>query len=74
MLVLSRRLGQRIFLGDSIVLQVTDLDRDRVRIGIEAPPHVPIYREEVAPRDHPALAPPPGPGQVVGSTPQEAAP
>lgn len=48
MLVLTRRKHQRIFIGDDIVIQVVRIDRDRVRIGIEARKEVPIHREEVA--------------------------
>lgn len=57
MLVLSRRVGQRIFIGDQIVIQVVDNRGDKVRIGIEAPDDVVIDREEVAPADHPAKRP-----------------
>lgn len=47
MLVLSRRLGERIFIGDNIVITVVDIDRGKIRLGIEAPKDVPIYREEL---------------------------
>lgn len=51
MLVLKRRLGERIFLGPGIVLTVADLSRGAVRIGIEAPAGTDVYREEIAPAD-----------------------
>ena len=38
MLVLSRKLGERILIGDRIVVTVVKLDRGQVRLGIEAPP------------------------------------
>ncbi len=49
MLVLSRKLGEKILIGDSIVLTVVKIDRNQIRLGIEAPPDVAIYREEIAP-------------------------
>lgn len=49
MLVLSRKLGEKILIGDGIVMTVVKIDRNQVRLGIEAPADVPIYREEIAP-------------------------
>jgi carbon storage regulator len=49
MLVLSRKLGEKILIGDSIVLTVVKIDRNQIRLGIEAPPDVAIFREEIAP-------------------------
>ena len=49
MLVLSRREKERIKLGDSIVVTVVRLSGDRVRLGIEAPPHVLVLRDELDP-------------------------
>lgn len=46
MLVLTRKLGERIFIGRDIVITVADLKRGLVRIGIDAPEHVRIFREE----------------------------
>ena len=47
MLVLSRKLGEKIFIGDNICLTVIDVDRGKVRLGIEAPRDVPIFRQEL---------------------------
>ncbi len=47
MLVLSRRESERIRLGDSIVITVVRVAGDRVRLGIEAPPHILVLREEL---------------------------
>lgn len=47
MLILSRNKGQKIMLNDNIVVSVIDINGDQVRIGIEAPPNVTIYREEI---------------------------
>ena len=48
MLVLSRRLNEKIILPDlGIVLEVTAIERGRVRIGIEAPADVAVLRQEL---------------------------
>ncbi|MBW3597954.1 MAG: carbon storage regulator [Planctomycetes bacterium] len=47
MLVLSRREGERIKLGESVVITVIRLSGDKVRLGVEAPPDVLILREEL---------------------------
>ncbi len=47
MLVLTRACDQEIRIGDSIIVRVLDVRGDRVRIGIEAPPEVPVHRQEV---------------------------
>ena len=47
MLVLSRRVGQKIRIGTSIVVTLLKVDRNRARIGIEAPADVPVYRQEL---------------------------
>jgi carbon storage regulator len=48
MLVLSRKLGESVQVGDGIVIRIVEVRRSRVRIGIEAPPSVRIQREEIA--------------------------
>jgi carbon storage regulator len=50
MLVLSRRERERIKLGDSIVVTVVRVVGDKVRLGIEAPPHILVLRDELEPR------------------------
>lgn len=47
MLVLSRKESQRIMLGDDIVITIVRVSGDKVRLGIEAPPHVVVLREEL---------------------------
>lgn len=47
MLVLSRRHGEKILIGDDVVITLVSIGEERVRIGIEAPSTVPIYRKEV---------------------------
>ena len=49
MLVLSRKLGEKIVIGDNILVTVVKIDRNQIRIGIEAPHEVPVYREEILP-------------------------
>lgn len=47
MLVLSRKCGEGIVIGDGISVTVLAVDGDRVKLGIVAPAEVPIHREEV---------------------------
>lgn len=47
MLVLSRRRGETIVIGESITIQVVEIRGDKCRIGITAPPDVRIDRQEV---------------------------
>ncbi|MCA1602496.1 MAG: carbon storage regulator [Acidobacteria bacterium] len=47
MLVLSRKVGEKIMLGDRVVVQVTKIVGNKVCIGIEAPESLLIYREEI---------------------------
>jgi carbon storage regulator len=47
MLVLTRRLGESINIGDDIKITIVDIDGKQVKIGIEAPRDVAIFREEV---------------------------
>jgi carbon storage regulator len=47
MLVLTRRTRQSIMIGDEIELSVLSVSGEKVRLGIEAPEHVPLFRKEV---------------------------
>ncbi|HUY87960.1 MAG TPA: carbon storage regulator [Pirellulales bacterium] len=53
MLVLSRKRGEAIRIHDDIVVTVVQLGRGRVQLGIEAPAHVPVNREEIYLRSQP---------------------
>jgi carbon storage regulator len=47
MLVLTRRTNQSIMIGDEIEISVLSVSGEKVRIGIEAPQEVPVFRKEV---------------------------
>ena len=52
MLVLRRRVGERIVIADKIVFSILAINGQRVKIGIEAPLDIPISREELLPQQH----------------------
>lgn len=54
MLVLSRKLGEKIFIGENICITVVDIDRGKIRLGIDAPRDVPVNRAELLPLTPPA--------------------
>lgn len=47
MLVITRRVNESIRIGDTIEVKVVAIERGKVRLGVLAPPDVPIYREEL---------------------------
>ena len=47
MLVLTRRIGESLVIGDDVVIRVLDVKGDVVRIGVDAPRHVQVHRQEV---------------------------
>lgn len=47
MLVLSRLLDEKIYIGDDIVVTIVGIRGDKVRLGIEAPNNIPVHRQEV---------------------------
>jgi carbon storage regulator len=47
MLVLSRKVGERIHIGDHVSIMIVRIANGVVRLGINAPPDMPILREEV---------------------------
>lgn len=51
MLVLSRRVGEKIQIGDDVCLTVLKSSTGRVKVGIEAPSHIDIVRSECLMRD-----------------------
>lgn len=48
MLVVTRKIGERILIGDKVVVTVVKIGNGGVRIGVEAPPEMAIVREELA--------------------------
>jgi len=47
MLVLTRKTGESIIIGDGIEVRVENIDGNTVRLGINAPKEIPVYRQEV---------------------------
>jgi carbon storage regulator len=86
MLVLTRRLMEKLYIGDDIIVTVVRLEGGQVRLGIEAPRNVPIVRAELigkpasagsgsgADPSEPALAATPTADGATLRTPQASAP
>lgn len=47
MLVLTRRLGETLMIGDTIEVTVLNIKGNQVRLGIAAPQDVPVHRDEI---------------------------
>ncbi|MBI2843677.1 MAG: carbon storage regulator CsrA [Armatimonadetes bacterium] len=47
MLVLARKVGQSIIIGDNIELTVIEVRGEQVRIGVQAPRSIPVHRKEL---------------------------
>ena len=47
MLVLTRRMGQSIIIGDDIVVKILGKAGEQIKIGIDAPNHISVHREEI---------------------------
>ena len=47
MLIVSRREGEKLMIGDDVVISVVEVTGGTVKLGIEAPRSVPVYREEL---------------------------
>jgi carbon storage regulator len=47
MLILSRRVNEKIVIGDDIIVSVVEVRGDQVKLGIEAPRNVKVFRQEV---------------------------
>lgn len=50
MLILTRRSGESIMIGDKIVVTVLGIHGHQARIGVTAPKEIPVHREEIAER------------------------
>jgi carbon storage regulator len=58
MLILMRRPGESIHIGPNVVVTLVSLERNRARIGIQAPRDVTVDREEIAKRKQSGEPPP----------------
>jgi carbon storage regulator len=47
MLIVTRRPGEKVMIGDDVVVEVLEVSGQSVRIGIAAPRAIPVYREEI---------------------------
>jgi len=47
MLVLTRKVGEKVMIGDEVVIEVVSVEKGEVRLGIIAPKDVQVHREEV---------------------------
>ena len=52
MLVLTRRVGEKIRIGDDVVITLLGVRGNQYKVGIEAPRHVSVHREEIWQRIH----------------------
>ncbi len=66
MLVLSRKLGEKVIIGDNIRISVLTIEGNRVRLGLSAPKEVAIQREELLHRSEQVAPPAPEPGPAAG--------
>ena len=72
MLILTRRVGETLMIGDSVTVTVLGVKGNQVRVGITAPKDVAVHREEIFQRigkDPAAAANPPGedPASATGN-------
>jgi carbon storage regulator len=78
MLVLSRKVNQSIMIGDDIRIVIVAVDRDQVKVGIEAPRAVSVHRseiyEEIQRSNRAAAAAPAGPVPAPGGAPMTPSP
>jgi carbon storage regulator len=74
MLIITRRPGEKLMIGDDVVIEVMEVSGSSVRIGIAAPKSIPVYREEIysAVKAENTAAAAAEPGQLV--VPQGSAP
>ena len=47
MLILTRRVGESLMVGDEVTVTVLEVKGNQVRIGIDAPKHISVHREEI---------------------------
>jgi carbon storage regulator len=71
MLIITRRPGEKVMIGDDVVVEVIEVSGSSVRIGIAAPKSVRVYREEIysAVKEENAAAAAADPGQLPDEIP-----
>jgi carbon storage regulator len=47
-LILRRRVGEKILVGGSVEIEIVEISKSRVKLGVRAPAHVPVVRKEMA--------------------------
>ncbi|MDI9608406.1 MAG: carbon storage regulator CsrA [Atribacterota bacterium] len=47
MLVVTRRIDQSIRIGNNIEIKILGIEKGKVKVGVSAPPDIPVYREEL---------------------------
>ena len=47
MLILTRRIGEKLVVGDDVFIEVLGIQGNQVRIGIDAPKEISVHREEI---------------------------
>ena len=47
MLILSRKTNEKIVIGDDITISIIEIKGDQIRIGVDAPRHIKVFRQEV---------------------------
>ncbi len=47
MLIITRRPGEKLMLGDDVVIEIMEIVGNQVRVGVQAPQSVRVYREEI---------------------------
>jgi carbon storage regulator len=74
MLILTRRTGETVMIGNEVTLTVLGVKGNQVRIGINAPKNVPVHREEIYERIKRELSGGEVNGNVQDAPPEAAAP
>lgn len=69
MLILTRRVGETVMIGDDVTVTVLGVKGNQVRIGINAPKNVAVHREEIYERIKRELSSPPIPVRPNGHLP-----
>ena len=52
MLVLSRRPGSKLYIGDDVTITVCRIGPSSVRLGVDCPRHMDVWRDDAGPRKH----------------------